>query len=52
MKISKEELDRLIRGINVKGELSDKDFSTVDADDMLDREYPGVSETMKQSKKK
>lgn len=47
MKISKEELDRLIRGIKIDDkELDDTDFPTVDSDDMLDREYPGVSDKL------
>jgi len=48
-KVSKEELKRMIAGVD-GGELSDKDFYTSDADDMLGREYPGVSEEKKESK--
>jgi hypothetical protein len=41
--MSKEELDRLINVVDV-GKPDDKDFYETDADDMLGREYPGVSE--------
>jgi len=52
MKFSEEQLKRLISGIKTDKELDDKDFSTVDADDMLGREYPGVSETLTGNEKK
>lgn len=42
-KLSEEELKKLIEGIDAS-EQDDKDFYDTDADDMIGRKYPGVSD--------